>query len=188
MTYQHRQTVTAILLAAAVTRSSLAQAVPPRARDTAFLDSVFYAHRYPVAIQRGRLTGPGARDDLRIENMMTTSRTTLCTLASLAVVLPAFSAQMRVMQPDDLFRIERIEAIARSADGARAAVQNTRPGRQIGASTSVFCGTGTLPKTRDAHLGGTSRPWRSSIRTTRSAPLCGPLARITSSSVQTSRS
>ena len=31
------------------------------ARDTAYLDSVLHAHSYPIALERGTLTGPGAR-------------------------------------------------------------------------------------------------------------------------------
>jgi hypothetical protein len=53
--------MTAVLLAAVVTDSSRAQEAAPTARDTAYLDSVFSAHRYPVEIKGGRLVGPGAR-------------------------------------------------------------------------------------------------------------------------------
>src|SRR6185436_14717353 len=55
-------------------------------------------------------------------------------LSLLVVAWPALTAQSRVMRPDDLFRIERVAAIAWSADGARAAVQITRPGRWLGSS------------------------------------------------------
>ena len=62
---------------------------------------------------------------------MTTFKLALC---AVGLVCPALTAQTRVMRPDDLFRIERVAAIAWSADGARAAVQITRPGRWLGAS------------------------------------------------------
>lgn len=41
-------------------------------------------------------------------------------------------AQARPMQPEDLFRIERVGAIAWSPDSSRAAVELHRPGRWFG--------------------------------------------------------
>ncbi|MBA3891510.1 MAG: hypothetical protein H0X64_13365 [Gemmatimonadaceae bacterium] len=38
-----------------------AQAQPVTARDTAYLDSLLRQHRHPLALENGRLTGPGAR-------------------------------------------------------------------------------------------------------------------------------
>jgi dipeptidyl aminopeptidase/acylaminoacyl peptidase len=62
---------------------------------------------------------------------MTTLGKTLCVLVAGS---HALSAQSRVMRPDDLFRVERVAAIAWSSDGTRAAVEITRPGRWLGAS------------------------------------------------------
>jgi len=62
---------------------------------------------------------------------MTTLGKTLCSLVAASHTL---WAQSRVMRPDDLFRVERVGAIAWSADGARAAVEISRPGRWLGAS------------------------------------------------------
>lgn len=44
-----------------VAETLFAQKAVPTARDTAYLDSVFRAHRYPVELRAGRLTGPGVR-------------------------------------------------------------------------------------------------------------------------------
>src|SRR5262245_4322935 len=56
------------------------------------------------------------------------------TLWLLVAVSHALAAQGRVMRPDDLFRVERVASIAWSADGSRAAVEITRPGRWLGPS------------------------------------------------------
>jgi dipeptidyl aminopeptidase/acylaminoacyl peptidase len=53
-------------------------------------------------------------------------------MALCASAWPALLAQTRVMRPDDLFRVDRVGAIAWSTDGARAAVQITSPGRWLG--------------------------------------------------------
>ena len=71
-----------------------------------------------------------ASEEHRIEPMTPFTKT-LCILVA---AWPALSAQTRVMRPDDLFRVERVAAIAWSPDGARAAVQITRPERWLGAS------------------------------------------------------
>lgn len=43
------------------TPSLLAQPAAPTSRDTIYLDSVLRAHRYPIALRDGRLSGDGAR-------------------------------------------------------------------------------------------------------------------------------
>lgn len=49
-----------------------------------------------------------------------------------ALLLPGdASAQRRVMQPEDLFRVERVGAIAWSPDGRRATVPIHRPGKWL---------------------------------------------------------
>jgi len=58
----------------------------------------------------------------------------LWTAVTILALARGVEAQQRVMRPDDLFRLERVASIAWSADGNRAAVQITRPGRWLGPS------------------------------------------------------
>ena len=52
--------------------------------------------------------------------------------AALALLIPsAATGQRRLLQPEDLFRVERVGAISWSPDGQRATVEINRPGRWI---------------------------------------------------------
>jgi dipeptidyl aminopeptidase/acylaminoacyl peptidase len=71
-------------------------------------------------------------------------------LLLLIAAWPTLAAQTRVMRPDDLFRVERVAPIAWSPDGARAAVEISRPGRWLG--TSPPTGSISVVETASAAL------------------------------------